>query len=265
MGSQVIYAMHGFNVISMKSSCQHIVKLKNNFEYRFQKHNILESVFIDNEFKRITFTLLPGKEAKDYMDQISDELEKICFNIITYTEVPTSQPVCTLEMITDEMGTKIEIRDGIQLRDSIKICVEMETVDFYESIMDRNTPLSNNKAKYKELFYILHNPHKVIQFIALYDVLLNLICSPDERNKQKRVRDFFGKNKQRYPFIQFHKCNDNSEKSEDTFSHLRNNIAHSKAAGIDDFLKTSNAITDIEASNILSVINDIISGEVQVY
>lgn len=264
MSSQVIYAMHGFNVPKVDSSYQRIVKLKNNFEYHFKNHSFLESFSIDEDFKKIKFTLLPGKEAKDYMNQIGDELEKICFNIIAYSEVPTHQPLCTLELITNEMETEIEIRDSIQLRECIKICDEMEAVDLYESIMDRNTPLSSNKAKYKELFYILHNPHEVIQFIALYDVLMNLICSSNERNKQKRVRDFFGKNRERYPFIQFHKCNDNSEKSEDTFTHLRNNIAHSKEAGINDFLETSNSITNKHVSDILRVINDIISGEVKV-
>ena len=41
MSSQVIYAMHGFNVPKVDSSYQRIVKLKNNFEYHFKNHSSL--------------------------------------------------------------------------------------------------------------------------------------------------------------------------------------------------------------------------------
>lgn len=264
MSSQIRYKMHGFNVSPRGSSSSSFVTLKNNSKYYYGKHDILESVFIDDKFSTLTFTLLPGKEAKDHLDEISDELEKICFNIIAYSGIPTVQPVCSIEMITNELGTKIELSERLSFRDSIEIRSEMEMSVFYENIMRKNTPLSDNKATYKELFFILHNPHEVIQFIALYDILLNLICRPDERNKQKRVRDFLGKNRNKYPFIQFHQCNDNSDKKEDTFSHLRNNIAHSKSAGIEEFQKTSESITYREISYILQVINDIISGETKV-
>ena len=264
MSSQVIYTMHGFNRLLRESDCKRKVTLINNFEYHFENHGIIESVFIDEQFKQMKFTLLPGLEAMDYMKEIEDELEKICFNIIAYSEVPTSQPFCCIEMITNAEGTQIDIRENLKLTDSIEICTEVDASDFYKLVMDKNTPLSNNKAKYKELFYILHSPHRVIQFIALYDTLENMICSHGERLKQKRVHDFFGKYKERYSYIRFHKCNDNPKKSEDTFTHLRNNIAHSKDAGIEEFIKTSNAISNNEIVQILQVINDIISGEVKV-
>ena len=264
MNSKVTYKMHGFNTSSTNSGFKHIVRLNNNSEYNYQNHSFLQSVFIDDEFKRITFTLLPDKNAKDFQDEIEDELEKICFNIITYSDISTSVPFCELETITDEVGETMDIHDKIQFYDCISSCrCAIETSDFYELIMSKNTPLSDNKAKYKELFYVLHNPHKTIQFIALYDILLNLICSPNESNRQKRVRDFFGKNRNKYPFIKFHKRED-SEKTEDTFTYIRNLIAHSQEIGIDAFLKISDSIRDKDISNILSVINDIISGEVQV-
>ena len=185
MKSQAVYTMHGFNVSATDNSYKRLVRLKNNFEYVYKEHAFLETVYIDENFKRMVFTMRSGKEAKQYINQISDELERICFNIIAYSEVETLQPVCYLEMITNEDGTNVEINDRISFRDSVRFNVSIETSDFYDLIMNKRTPLSDNKAIYKELFYILHNPHTVIQFIALYDILLDLICPLDKKNKQK--------------------------------------------------------------------------------
>jgi hypothetical protein len=90
---------------------------------------------------------------------------------------------------------------------------------------------------------------------------INITC---KGNKQKQVHDFFGKNKSKYPYIQFFPCNNDPSKNEDTFTHLRNNIAHSKSAGIHKFYETSQSITHMEIASILQVINDIISGETNV-
>lgn len=264
MSSQIRYKLEGFNISSQDANCSKFVTLKNNFKYSYKNHSFLESVFIDDTFSALTFTMLPGMEAINYLHEIGDELERICFNIITYSEVPTFKPLCYVEMITNEQGSEIKVKDNLSFVDKIEIRPEIEASEFYDSIMSKNTPLSENKATYKELFFVLHNPHKVIQFIALYDILQNLICSADERNKQKRVRDFFGKNRNKYSFVHFHQSNDDPNKKEDTFSHLRNIIAHSKSAGIDKFLEISQRITSREISNLLQVINDIIAGETEV-
>lgn len=77
MSSQIRYKMHGFNVSPRRSSSSSFVTLKNNSKYYYENHEILESVFIDDKISTLTFTLLPGKEAKDYLNELSDELEKI--------------------------------------------------------------------------------------------------------------------------------------------------------------------------------------------
>lgn len=130
--------------------------------------------------------------------------------------------------------------------------------------MEIETPICEKKAEYKELFYILHNPHRAIQFIALYDILQGKICNDDERMRQETVTNFFGKNKTRYPFVKFVPRSDRPDKNEDTFTHIRNSIAHSKQAGIDEFLRTTEFISDEMISHLLSVISDNISGKVSV-
>ena len=264
MNSKVTYLMEGFN-IKEPGYCRKML-LKNNKEYIYKNHSFLKSVSIDDEFKHITFTLLPDKNVKEFLNEIGNELERICFNIIAYSDVSTCNPVCFCEKIIDKNGNeeKIELHDQLKIRDSVSITATCDATDFFEEIMSQNTPISEHKAQYKELFFILHNPHRVIQFIALYDVLLGLICSSDERNKQQRVHDFFGKNKERYPYIDFKNCNNNPNKKEDMFTHLRNIIAHSQNAGIEEFSRVAASITPQYISLILRVINDILSGVVTV-
>ena len=110
------------------------------------------SGFIDATFSAQTFTMLPGMEAINYLHEIGDELEKICFNIIAYSEVSTFKPLCYVEMITNEQGSEIKVKDNLSFVNKIEIRPEIEASEFYDSIMSKNIPLSENKATYKELF-----------------------------------------------------------------------------------------------------------------
>ncbi len=145
------------------------------------------------------------------------------------------------------------------------ICNDYRADDLAKTIMEVETPISDKKAEYKELFFILHNPHKAIQFIALYDILQGKICEGRKTMRQRDVTEFFRKNKEecpgKYPFVNFVSRNDRPNEKEDTFTHIRNSIAHSKQAGIDKFLKTTEAISDEIVSQLLKVISDIISNE----
>ena len=78
------------------------------------------------------------------------------------------------------------------------------------------------------------------------------------------MTNFFGKNRTRYPFAKLVPRNGNPDKNEDTFTHIRNSIAHSNQAGIDEYLNTTEFISDEIISQLLTVISDIISGKVSV-
>lgn len=54
------------------------------------------------------------------------------------------------------------------------------------------------------------------------------------------------------------------KENEDILTHIRNNIAHSREAGIDIFMKTSEMTSEREVSFLLRLINDILSGNVEV-
>ncbi len=265
MASKIVYNMYGFNVGDMAGEIKRKRKFINNTGYIYPKHDFLNKFYINDTFTEITFEMKEGLEARDYREKISDELEKICFNIITYSEIPTCQPVCYLKMLTNVSGQEIQIQDKITLREELTMITTHEASDFYKFIMSYNTEINDKtKGKYKELFYILHNPHRVIQYVALYDILMGLVSPENKRSEQKYVHQFLAKNRNKYEFVEFVPSNKNDKKNEDILSHIRNNIAHSREAGIKNFMRTSESISDREISFLLRLINDILSGNVEV-
>lgn len=264
MRSKVIYKMVGFNEQHTSYSTQRLVYIDDDIVWKYNNHEFLESVIISKELNRIEFILLPQKEAEEYLNAIADELERICFNIITYTEIPTYQPVCVRTQIVDASGKKIVLNDRMRMYDKVMLRVSVSASELANRIMKIPTSIKENKVEYTEIFYILHNPHKVIQYMALYDLLQDKICGEKTGKRQETVRNFLGKNNERYPFVSFVKRKDDPSKKEDSFSHLRNVIAHSKNAGIQEFLETTKKVSDREISNLLMVLNDIILGNVSV-
>ena len=216
------------------------------------------SFFINDNFSEITFYFKEGLEPKDYLGKLGDELETICFNIITRTPIETFCPVCTIKMIN---GEKICVNDYMQMSESLQMIEQEEASSFYSKLVDSDVKLSDNKAAYKELFFILHNPNRVVQFIGLYDVLAGLVQHGDTFS-QSHMHDFFGRNKERYPFISFTNNPDHSRGHEDSFTKLRNDIAHSKRIGIEEYLKIAENIPYETIQQILLVISDILSGNV---
>lgn len=264
MSSKVVYKMQGFNKDYLRGSCKKTINIDADVIWNYTEHSFLQNVIISKELTRMEFVLQEGKEAKYYLNEIGNELERICFNIIAYTEIPTIQPVCEREQIYNSDGSIMILEDRINIHDELTICNNYSADDLAKTIMEIETPITDKKAEYKELFFILHNPHRAIQFIALYDILQGKICNDDERMRQEKVTNFFGKNKARYPFVKFVPRSDKPDKNEDTFTHIRNSIAHSKQAGIDEFLRTTEYISDEMVSQLLRVISDIISGKVSV-
>lgn len=258
MKGSVTYTMEGFTVKQRKEGFSRRLKITDNKPYEFNNHSFLESFYINDNFTEITFNFKEGLEPKEYLNGVSDILETICFNIITYPEIQTTCPLCRLKMIN---GEKIQLNDYMSLTDSIQTIETEDASTFYEKIVSKDIKLAENKAAYKELFYVLHNPNKVVQFIGLYDVLADLVKHGDTF-AQSQMHDFFGRNKARYPFITFSEKAENSRGNEDSFTKLRNDIAHSKRVGIEAYLEIAENISYKTIQQILLVISDILSGNV---
>ena len=257
MNSYVKYSMHGFNRKHKTNiNGNHFeYTLKNNSPYMYQDHSFLESVYINESITEITFYLQSGKSCENYMEEISKELERICYNLITHSELPILQPICHLETAVDDSGSKIQFNDYITLHDECFIFKTIDAKTIYDNGLKFQTNFEKYEAKYKELFWILHSPHKVIQFMGLYDVMAELICSPIS---QKKVHDYFGKNKNIYPIIKFEPSRKDANKMEDSLTHLRNAIAHSEQMGASEFINISNSISDTHIKYLLIVINNLL-------
>lgn len=257
MAAFVRFKMSGF------AKSNHVTyQLADNRPFIFQNHEFLHSFQIDDSFEHITFYLKPGYNPTEYRNEISNELETICFNIIAHTDIATDQPICFLEDITDETGQSInkQLHDQMRVTDSIELIKTFQADAIYRIITSTNVDMSNHSSLYKELFYILHNPHKVIQFMGLYDIMADMIHSPIQQNK---VHDFFGKNKKRYEFVEFLPSRKDPSKKEDCFTHLRNAIAHSKQVGIAEYVKIAENISEGSIKQLLTIINDLICGNVE--
>ncbi len=144
------------------------------------------------------------------------------------------------------------------MRDECYLFKTISAKTIYDKGLSCRTNFEEYEALYKELFYILHSPHKVIQFMGLYDIMAELICSPIS---QKRVHDYFGRNKNKYPFITFEPSRKDTNKKEDSLTYLRNAIAHSRQAGISEYLEISDTISDEHIKCLLIVINDLLCDE----
>ena len=106
----ISYNMYGFNSENRKYS------LRNNQKFIYKGHPFIDSVYINDEFNHIFFELKKGLNPEDYADKIRDEVERICFNIIAYTDISTSCPSCKLKEIigVDRDSIKGELSSQVQ-------------------------------------------------------------------------------------------------------------------------------------------------------
>lgn len=257
MGSYVTFSMYGFNREhrASKDGNHFEYTMSENKPYVYKNHPFLDSVYIDDHVTEITFYLQAGKSYKDYMDEIHVELERICFNLISHSELPILQPYCLIKTAINEQGTEMVLSDHMGMRDECYIFKTVSSKRIYESGLEHQTNFAEYEALYKEIFWILHSPYKVIQFMGLYDIMAELIETPIS---QKRVHDYFGKNITRYPFITFLPSEKDGNKKEDSLTYLRNAIAHSRQAGISKFMEISNSVSDDHIKCLLTVINDLL-------
>ena len=253
MNNYVKFRMEGFN----KSDSGKTYKIERDLEFDYKEHTCLKKVVINTSFDEITFFLKDEKKYNQYKQEISCELERICFNIIAYSEIHTFTPICYLNVVVDCEGNDITatINDSFRLRECMMMDIKCDPKELENKIFITESNFDKQLASYKELFWILHNPNLVIQFLGLYDLMSGLIS--DER-AQKHVHTYFRINKDNYPNVKFEISNKDNKTEEDCFTHLRNVIAHSKQAGINEFVKTAALINECHIKQLLQVINDLL-------
>ena len=253
MNNYVAFNMKGFNTPNSDKT----YKFDRDLEFDYKDHTFLEKAVINTSFDEITFYLKDGKSYNQYKQEISRELERICFNIIAYTGIHTFTPICDLKAVVDHEGNNITatFNDRLGLRECVMINITCNPKEIENKIFLTESNFDEQSANYKELFWILHNPLPVIQFLGLYDFMSGLIS---ENKAQKYVHTYFRKNKDKYPNVHFEISAKDNKTEEDNFTHLRNVIAHSKQAGVNEFINTAAFINEDHIKQILQVINDLL-------
>lgn len=262
MSSFVSYKMNGFKSEFVEGKCTLSLKIQNNAPYLYEDHDFLYSLQISDNFDLITFTVKEGLEAEHYLDKISNELERVCFNILSHTEIPINQPSCELNEIRNRDGSSSKVFDKIMCKHALISYSELPSDEFYKKIVNNKVAIEEKSGLYKEVFFILHSPHIVSQFIGLYEIMAELICG--ETCSQKKISAFFQDKRDRYQFIKFSKNNRDSSFDEDSFTKLRNDISHSKRIGAQAFAKLDQTLDVGCIKNLLIVINDLICMNVKI-
>lgn len=264
MRDYVQYHMYGFNKQLPKSNHEWAMTLTDVKPYLYENHPFLHSVSINEHITSITFELKEGFSCLDHIKEIGHELERITFNIISrYPNLPINKPVCYIEAAihNGEDLTEGRLYEQLFMREDV-FCMKQEPIDrLYEMALNNDVAVKEKTEKYKELFCILQCSDRVIQFLGLYDVMSDLISKlykTQHKGTQDKVHDFFGKNRSRYPNVKFYESNKDNKKKEDSYTYLRNEIAHSMQVGVGKFLEVSQGITFECIQDILVVINDLL-------
>ena len=275
MNNYVRYALCGFSAYNGDSK-EWEINLQDNREHIYQDHAFLYSAFIGDHLESIVLKLLPNIRCIDYLEELDREVEKICFNIISHAvELSDVTPFWYLDLYIDENGQDctLSLQEKIGLHEKLFVIKNFSAKSIYNAAFGNENALERYAPQYKALFYVLQNPNQVIQFMGLYDIMADLIYKSDANKekdaKQYMICNFFDKYKGRYKGItvEMRDAKDSkgkdTTKKEDTFTYIRNQIAHSiDRGGTENFLEVSKSISFEQIQTLLTIINDLLCGAV---
>lgn len=232
--------------------------LTENNIYEVDNPNI-KSLKFDDELKTLTVYLIEGVKYKEHFHEIKQFLDHILFNLIIKSDAELNLPQYDLKVVKDESDYKVY--EGISFKCSLMVNREIEAKSFYDDIVNSPTKIEEAREIYQRIFNILNNPNRVIQFMSLYQLLMELL-SEGKRIEQKNVVEYFKKNVEKYPFIEFKPTRREVKNKfdEDSFTYMRNEIGHCEQTN--DLIKYNslgNKITSHWIKKFVSVINDVIN------
>lgn len=226
MKRKIVWEMVGFEKIN----------IINNDKYTLDDE-LIESIFItvSDEYKLYSLTF----EIKDEVEidknkylKIIYQAENICLNIIKQGQVTINKPF--IRIIENSLFEPIELSDYLEIKDEFEIInIGIEAKHFYDVILKFDKNYINNILNYRRIYEFLKSDNKLIQFLGLYDFLLELVAKEKEEKNQNNVTDYINKYKhdleQEYPFHQqVFDCKKigRREKLEDGITTFRNKISH---------------------------------------
>jgi len=242
----------------LKGFCN--LKLRENVPYKVANDQYIDTIQLNDTLTKMILYLKNGISYKNNKEYIDIFARQIIFNLIAKTEADIDNPDWHIEGIFENR----EMFSGEQLgfRESVTVFRCIDAVKIYENLLNSPTSMNKHFLLYERIFSVLQNPNLVVQFMSLYQILLEkTTCVIGHGKGQKNVTDYFKLNKDKYPFIEFQPSRDprKNGRDEDRFTYIRNKIGHCEET--DDFAaykKLGSIITNQLIKKMLIVLNDVI-------
>lgn len=244
----LICTLHGFKDFLLYDNKPYIVN-----------NELIKSIYIDNDLKQMKVELQKDITYTGNEKQIENYLYHLCFNLIVKTEVCYSLPVYTIDVIF-ENNKDMVVKDSLNLNDTIEIIRSYQGDYVYNLITKSPTSIEENFMKYERIFKTLHNPNIIVQFMSLYQFLMELLQGNKPHPSQKSVTKYLKANKHKYSFLSFKPTRKQGESyNEDCFTYIRNEIGHCEETNdLNLYKQLGNQITQQLIKNLIIVLNDII-------
>ena len=219
-------------------------------------HPLIKSILLKRNIDALEVELRENINYRECCDELKCYLNQFFLKLIIETDVYFFQPSYRLGFIKTATGLIAE--DNVNIREEVTMETTWEADDIYKKLLKGLVIVNQNKLLYERVYGILQHPNLVIQFMELYQLLLNLLSKEDEDKVQRNVINYFYK--QKYSFVEFKTTRkSNSSFKEDSFTYLRNMIAHSEL--VDSIKLYKDAVEQVNNDvirKLLMVINDVL-------
>jgi len=233
--------------------------LTENLPFVIDNNHYINAIQFDDDLTKITVYLKSGVHYLDKKPDIDLFVNQILFNLIAKTEIDIEYPSWYLESVCS--GGKIELCEAIAIQESVIVFKQNKAENIYRIVTNSFTGMDKHSLLYNRIFYILKNQNIVVQFMSLYEILLeNSRRIVNAGRGQKNVAKYLELHKDKYPFISFQPSRDPSRGwEEDTFTYIRNEIGHCEETNdLTAYKQAGSQITPYLIKNILIVLNDVI-------
>ena len=231
-------------------------------------HNpYVKSMLVSDDFSYLIFELQEGisyKNDKIFIDALA---QKTLFNILSQTEIEFFAPSIGLELYKE--NANLRINEAVKLCESISIHRSIGAESIYKSITSTHSGFDKYPVQYYKIMSILQNPNTIIQFLSLYQILLEETEKLNKQNNfvgpngtpfkgQRNVIEYFKHHISKYPFIKFRQSRD-YDRPEDSITYLRNEIGHCEDFNdLSSYQRLGSTIKYSTIKNLLKVLSDVL-------
>lgn len=235
--------------------------LTENLLFKIADNQYIEAIHLDDDLTKVVVHLKDGVHYIDKASDIDSFVKQIFFNLVAKTDADIVCPNWYTEGIFE--NGKFEVTERMDFREEATVFRSYSAEGIYDTVVNSPTAIHKHAVLYERIFGVLQNENPVVQFMTLYQILLEETSrlAGGKSRGQSNIVNYLKVHESKYPFIQFQPSRDSRKKDrdEDTFTYIRNEIGHCEETN--DFIAYKQAgqkITNALIKNILIVLNDVI-------